>query len=690
MPAAVGFISTVVASVTTSVVAATALYYGTYAAISIGIGFGLQALNRALMPTPQAPKPEDVQQSVRQATAPRVRHYGRVKVSGPWVFAETEKGNFHKVIALGEGRLDAIEEYWIDDTKVELEENGTVKNQGKWNTPKNPNPRILSRLGNATETAYSQLASLFNDWTSAHRGDGISSVYIRTPGVGQSAYLRLYPNGINTKVRVVARASRVKNPKTGTVAWDDKAASIVMDYLVHKDGMRMPEALINTSQAVQGWRDAYDRAAEAISLAGGGTEPRYRLWGSYRLDERPADVVRRMLACCDGRLIPTPDGGLTLDIGAWEEPTLILDDTVITGFSGVGRGRDVMETANTIRATYLAVDNDYQAIDADPFADEADVEERGEIAVDRAFDMAPSHSQARRLMKLELYRSNPLWVGTFQCNLKAMNAINKRFVRVVYPKFGINEVMEVQAFRMIVEAGILRGVQVTVQSMPPAAYQWDPSQEGTAPEYDQSTPDNEIPRPTGFDVTINRKNVGGSLVPYAVLSFDPPPSQALKIEAEGKRVIDTSWTPIAVAEDATSADSFTLSDGEDYEFRIRHVTIAFREGDWVDPIVITAVADPTPPDQITGATATGGAGVIDYAWVSPNSQNFAATNIYRNTVDDEATATLVRTEYGPQSNSDSWQETGLGAGTYYAWLAARNASGVEAEPRVATGPITVT
>src|SRR5690606_2522741 len=69
---------------------------------------------------PSQPKPEDVQQQVRQPTAPRVRHYGRVKTSGTWAFAEAKSGTFHKVLALGQGPFDAIEEIWIDDKKVDL------------------------------------------------------------------------------------------------------------------------------------------------------------------------------------------------------------------------------------------------------------------------------------------------------------------------------------------------------------------------------------------------------------------------------------------------------------------------------------------------------------------------------------------------------------------------------------------
>jgi len=47
--------------------------------LSIGLSYLVSAFNK-----PKQPKPEDVQQSFRQATAPRVRHYGRAKASGTW------------------------------------------------------------------------------------------------------------------------------------------------------------------------------------------------------------------------------------------------------------------------------------------------------------------------------------------------------------------------------------------------------------------------------------------------------------------------------------------------------------------------------------------------------------------------------------------------------------------------------
>lgn len=554
--------------------------------ISIGVSIGLSFLASSLF-RPSQPKPEDVQQSTRQPTQPRIRHYGRVKASGPWVFAEAKAGIFYKVLVLGQGPFDAIEEYWFDDINVTaaMDANGRVQSEPWTGTDHDSLLRIQSRLGAATETAYADLTSVFPEWTTAHRGDGLASLFATQFASSDGLYLKRFPNGINTNYRVVLRGAKIQNISTGVTEWGDNAASVIRDYLTHADGMRLPSSIVTTTDAQAGWEAAYNRAAEDVALAAGGTEDRYRLWGSYSLNERPADVIGRMLAACDGRLLPTPDGGLTLNIGTWAEPTVTLDADTITGFSEVGRGRDILTTANTIRATFLDPNQDYQGADADPWVDAADVSDRGEIVQDLSFNMAPSHSQCRRLMKLAAYRANPTWVGTFQCNLKALAAIDQRFVRVTYPLFGINSVFEVQDFRFVLgEGGILIGVTIQVQSMPEAAYTWDAAQEeGDAPVSDDLVVDDSIPIPDPPTVTFN----AGA----ADLTFSPSDSVLLNYQARWKKTADATWTESAVlANDASSYTTPALDATTEYEFQLRFVTEKGREGDWSASTVDTTPA----------------------------------------------------------------------------------------------------
>lgn len=686
----IGAIASVIASLGASAGVATAIATGITLVLSAGVSLGLSYLSSLFTKKPgaNAPKPEDVQQQTRQAVSARRRHYGRVKASGNWVFAESQNGAFYKAVVIGQGPIDTIEEFWIDDTLVFFDSGGNVLGPDPFR-PINGNPiiSIESRTGQSSQVAFSLLTTQFAEWTSNHKGNGLVSICAVQRPVSNEIYLKTFPNGINTNYRVVLRGVLVENPVSLAVTWSDNAASIIRDYLYHPEGLRLPKSLLTTPQAVIGWQAAYNRAGDLIPLAAGGTEQRYRLWGTYSLEERPADVLNRMLVSCDGRLMITNDGGLTLDVGGIPEDLVTIDETMITGFSELGRGRDILTTANTIRATFTNPAQDYQSSDADPWVNTADAELRGEITQDVDFIMTPSHSQCRRLMKLAAFRANPNWVASFNCNPKALIAYGERYCRISYPTFGIDETFEIIDFALnFDEKRILKSVTVRVQSMPAAAYSWDVTQEGIAPIYNTSSGTSSIPDVTNFSVVVQRKQIGEVFYPYALLSFDEP-DYPLRTEAQGKKTSDTVWTSIGVSEGAGTAESFLLEDGEEYEFQVRYRSISV--GEWSDSVIVTAVADPIAPGVITALVVTpdDANDEVDLSWQSPNSSNFAATNIYRNTVDDFGTATLIRTEYGAANFPFTYTDAS-GIGTFFYWLKARNYSGVESAA-VESGEITV-
>lgn len=683
----IGLIATAAASITGSAALATAIYFGVTAAAYAAIAIGFNALSRAFVPKPEQPKPEDMQQSFRQGVQPRQRHYGRVKVSGPWLFGGTNAGAFHKEIALAQGEIDAIEEHWIDDNQVTIDGAGVVTSE-----PYSGDVTIEVKLGTDDQTAFTGLVSAFTEYTSAHRGRGITMLYARQDPVDQEAYFEKFPKGIDTLYRCVLRGAKVKNPKTDVTEWSDNAAAVIRDFMIHPDGMRIPEALLTTPQAQQGWEDAFDICAEAVPLAAGGTEPRYRIWGSYTLAERPGDVVGRMLACCDGAIVTTPDGGVTLKIGQWAEPSVTLTGDDILDVTELTRGIDREQRPNTIRAQFLDAAADYSTADADPWIDPVDVVARGTEPDDISLIMAPSHGQARRLMKLRYFRTNPDWVGRFSINKKGKALIGEQFVRLTLPEFGIDDVFEIQelALNFVADGGV-EGVTLDLLALPEGAYQWNAGlEEGTAPGATETEEGTAVPVPTGFEVTIDRITAGSQDVPVAVLSFDEPPVASLRVDARYKATADSEWIALTVAAGATEAQSPALSDGTEYEFQLRHLTSTGRSSDWTASIDITPVADETAPGPVTGVSATGGTGEVALAWTTPNNANFSRTVIRRHTADVEGSAVPISGSpvYGPASTAMALDDTGLAAGTYYYWISAANASGVESSS-VATGAVVV-
>lgn len=704
MPQAIPFIALGFTVSVGTGIAAIGSVIAAYASILLPIGLTLASSLFA----PKPPKPEDVQINLRQSTPFRGALYGRGLIGGPWVFGGTKRGDFHKVIALSSRKLSGINNFWVDDAIVTRGSDGWVTSEQ--HTYKGAKfLRLLYRMGNATETHYSELATAYpGEWTSAHRGDGVATLYAYQSKMKAENIPRIFPNLINTLYRVDANGAAVFDPTNvghdignpATWSYSDNMARIAMDYLWHRDGMRIPAEMLTTPQALAGWQQAVIEAGEAVSLKAGGSEPRYRCWTYYQYNERPADVLSRILAGADAKLVPTRDGGLTMQVGKWREPTVTIDETCIVGFEGVSRGKDIMQTANVTRATFQSPDHEFQTTDADPWIDEDDVSARGEIeGPELSLTTVPSHGQCRRLMKIKAHQSAPEWIGNFILNLEGLAVMGERFINLSYPAFGIEGSFEVLDFKLVVgENGTLSGAQISVQSMTSAAYAWDAaSEEGTPPPFNETIEERSTTDPVAgsFLATLRSKFSGSGYRAYAYLEWPAPDGGTgldivINSRVYGRRVGDAEWIELYSGPD-TTLEWEMVEEGQEYEFELTYFSFFSGEGERVQssPPTLTAISNPTPPAPVSSVVAVGGSGQVDISWMGPNDPAYIGAAIRRNTTNNESTATLVRIEYGAPSASDAWSDTGLTPGTYYYWLKSRNASSVESMS-VATGPVTVT
>lgn len=656
----------------------------------IALSFGLSALAGAIFrPKQQSTKSDDVQQSLRVAISDRVKIYGQMQATGNWIFGDSKDGNLHKVLVVCEGPLLQVLGWKIDDNAVTPNGSGVVTT-----APYDTYARIKYTQGIGSAPAFPELTAVFPEWDSNHRGDGVVLIYATQYALEADKVTSVFPALKDTLYRVEGRFTAVYNPITATDGWSDNAAGIIRDFMISPHGMRFPASIVNKTEALQAWRVAWAKAAEGVALKSGGTEPRYRLWGAYKFSETPGSVLEAMLANCDGRPILTRDGGIAIDITEYYEPTVLLDRSVITAITSITRGIDVRSTANVITAKYISKDDDYQQVDADPWINEDSVFARGEIPDDVTFGWSPSHSQCRRLMKRRAYQLAPDWQLTVNCRLPALAAFQERFVAVDYQlgNLHIQGAFEVVKFTWnIGDKGILRSVTISLRSIDPEAFAWNPDQEeGTAPVTEKPDVDNSIPLVSGFDATVGRRTISGSLVAYSILDFDPPPSAALTVHIQGKKVSDANWIDINIPEAATVVDGIIQDDGVQYEYRARHVTLTGRQGEWTSPTIkLTATADTTAPGTVSLGTVTPGVGQVSIGFTTPNSANFSRVYIYRNTVNNFGTATRVKTVYGSPNTPYTVIDNGLTAGTYYYWLTAANASAVESA-NVPTGAKVVT
>lgn len=670
----------------------TAVSYG----IQLGLGIGLSYLGNKIF-APKAPKPEERQVLVRESVTPRVRHYGRVKVSGVLTYTAASGGYLYRVITTGTGEIDAVEEHWVDDTHMTIDGTGLADSGTKyWGRIK-----MDARLGTASQTAYADLvAAIPADWTSAHQGNGMSHVLMTLLPIAPKYFPSIYPRG-EPNYRQVIRGSKVYDPRQSahdlddpsTWTWSDNAALVIADYLTHADGMRLPAEFIDYDALAV----AANICDEAVPLAAGGSVARYRIWNTYGFDERPADVLARFLIACDGQIMTSAEGLMQITVGKWVEPDVVIDDDAIISYQDFSRGRSTVESANVLKSRYLSPLHDYQSADADPWRNEADIAARGELVTTNDFICAPHHSQARRLMKIAAARLSPSWTGSLTCNLRGLAVMGRRFIHVRFSELEIDESFEVNGDPELVfgEGNTLMGVRFGVSAMPASTYDWDAAtEEGEAPAVvGDITTDSGVEDMDNLSASVEQRVVsGGQAVAVAVITWDAPVNTALRPEIEIKLASGGAgdWLSIPVGDEQSQTETGVLLDGEDYDIRGRFRTPSGTPGDWSAEITVTAVADVTAPANVTNVDASGGTSEVDVSFRTPNDVHFVKARTYRNSVNNAGTATLVQDDYCAANADVVVTVDSVPPGSWYHWVAAANGSNVEASKvAAATNPVAV-
>jgi hypothetical protein len=639
-----------------------------------GALYGLQSF---LTPRPrrlQTPA-QQYQAVLNQSVGPRMRGYGRVKIGGTRAFWDSKDGILYQIIMCHHGQIDAFEQTWLGDKQVTLDGSGNVIE-----TPWAGFVTIKLFDGSPSQSAWSDLTGAFSGvWTTDHRLRGIAYVAAIFKSPSNDKYLETFPEGYNTPIRVVSRLSRVLDTRTSTTAWTENPAMCIRDYLLHPDGYRLTAADLDESSFIA-FANVCD---QALALAAGGTELRYRIAGLYNLNDDPKDVLSRLLACCDGELHETTEGKIALRGGVWSEATFTITDADILSHS-LEQGNDAFSAFNQLRVLYLSPQHDYKTQEAQSWDDLADQALRGLLSEDFTVDMCPSPSQARRLAKIHRAKMNPQWRGTISTSLVGLNARSQRIIRVVLPELGID-----QDFRITSHAikGDLSGCEIGIASLDASAYAWTTAEEGTNPPAAQITaPSGALPAPTGLLPIVERREITiGQLATLVVATVDVPTRVDLRLEAQIKLASAPAWEAMSVASDEFRAVSGVLIDGETYEVRARFRTAAATSAFTnVETIVVTA--NPTAPATPSGYTVAKVGVTAKLDWTNP-ATNFYRSRVFRNSTNSFGGATAITFVAGLSGQPSTYTDS-PGTGTWYYWVVALNESNVASSP-TASGTVTI-
>lgn len=550
------------------------------AVTNLAIGAALLGVQMLLAPRPTLSTPQ-AQAVLNQSTAPRIRGYGYALLGGTRAFFDSKNGQLYQVVMMHSGEIDYIEHFRVGDIQVTLDGNGDVQDM-PFNWSDGSLVRIRSHLGSSAQTADAMMTGEWPGvWTSAHRLRGIAYFVVRM-GSPQAQDMQLvYPEGYNTPVRALCRLSRVWDPRSDTTSWSDNAALCILDYLTHPDGFKKTRDQIDLNSFAL-FANVCD---QAVPLAAGGSEKRYRLWGVYSLNDEPEDILRKMRAACDAELYQNAEGKIAIRGGQWEAPTVTITERDILGHS-MEQGNDRFSAFNELKIMYVSPLHDFQTMEATAWIDLADQEERGPIPSDLDLDFVPSPSQARRLAKIHIAKSNPRWKGRIKTNLVGLNALGERTIAIELPELEIDEAFYVAGFSI---ASDLTAVEIEVMTISEAAYQWNPAtEEGQNPAIPQDTaPDLTFPVPQGLVLLADEFNV-------ITAAIDPPERTDLELQVQIRAGAGSTWQEMIVADDDLSAVFGPVADGT-YDVRARWTGALEAAGEWTFPYAAITVPVPPPP-----------------------------------------------------------------------------------------------
>lgn len=670
--------SFLVASVGFSAASAIGFAVGNVVAAAIAIG-----VQRLLTPKISIPRAE-IKAVINQADGPRRVYVGKNLAGGIRALFDVKGGKLYQLVMVNHGAITGFDEFRIDGEPVTVDGSGNVTGAGK-----DGYVTVQTRDGAALGGDYADL-SAFLGWTVDYRLDGQATFLVTAKAPNAEDFSKVFPKSYNTVFQWVIRGQAVYDPRTAATAYSDNAALVVAHYLTHADGYRLDTTEINWTN-VAAMADISD---VAIPQQAGGSAPNYRLWGYWTLDEDPINVLDRMHGSSGIRAYEMQDGRIGLIGGPFGTPSCTLTAKDIRQIR-TSEAISERKGYNVLKVFFLSDIQNYELYEVDPWKDAARLAQEGEIAQEYRLEMCPNLSQARRLAKKQMHDDNRAKVEIVT-NLVGLKARfpkldgQRHTISLDYqPEDGSGRVIQGEYEVLNHEFDpIALECRIELAKVARASEAWDPSEEGT-PVPPLPDPDPDLA--PDIDVTLTQRVIevtsGNFQAILEVEAVPIPDRDDISIEAQYKEGFPALPFWIDMSATGYTAQSQAVEDGKTYDVRARFAGVFDGVDEWTDLGPITIQVNSTPPGQPSGLSASNGSGDVQLSWRNPDG-DFYKIRVYRNTVSDFGTASLIGTTGGVSGQISEFQDDTIAAATdYFYWVAAANVSGVEGTP---AGPESIT
>lgn len=540
-------------------------------------------------------------QMVRSPISPRQIIYGQARVSGPLVFAHTTGNSneyLHMIIALAGHEVEEISDVYLND-EIAISGSGTTP-ISKYTS----HLQCVKLLGTDAQTAHATMTSNMSGvWTSNHRLRGIAAIYLRLKWDAD-----VWPGGM-PNVSCVVKGKKLYDFRDASTAYSANPVLALYDFMTNaRYGLGIPAAALDTAES---WEAAADVCDEAVDLDTGGTEPRYTVNGVTSTSAAPTETIDSLTQAMAGRLFYIA-GEYRLHAGAYETPTITLDEDDLAGPIVVRSDIPRREKFNSVKGTFANPDDEWQPVDF-PAIESAAYEtiDNDKLWQDLTLPWTTSSTMAQRLAKIALLRNRQSLTVEVLCKLTAMRVQIGDTVMLDNTRMGwdgkVFEVVE-YAFRQA-SPGVT--ISMTLQEMASAVYDWSTTDEQAL----ASSPNTTLPDPwtvnppTSLTLTSNQstsvQKSDGSWIGRIKATWTNPTDAWVesggRIEVQYKLSSGSNWITQALMDGAaTECFISDLDEGEDYDVRVRAISALGVRSAWASDSDQSVTVDTTGPAPITG------------------------------------------------------------------------------------------
>jgi Putative phage tail protein len=480
--------------------------------------------------------------------------------------------------------------------------------------------------GNHTSTFATLLAS-GTQWGATDMWYGRTLMYLQL-GYDASDF------GSIPDIRLVCQGNNnIFDPRTNTFGFTNNAALCTAYYLNlprSEGGFGIPygtDTGINIPQLIA----AANICDEPVTLAAGGTVPRYTCNGSIQVTKGRGTILNELLSCMAGR-VSFSGGSYYIFPGAFVAPTASFTTTDFYSpkgspapveFKVLLSSRDV---ANEAKGVFTSPANNWQEADIPAYTQDSLhgyetnqwlLQDNNEIlTLVQNLPFTTDVATAQRLLKIFMMRTRFQYRVTVRLSMKAITVIPCDVITITHPRYGWNnETFEVLSATQVIDTqggNPVMYMQLELALTDPSVYDWSTEEELSATGFFQ--PDNmggthTTAQPNNLTLyTGPGETAGGVTYPNTVnttasgvatnsifVTWDAPndifvtSGGAIEIQYQLSTV--PTWTPAGkVTGDATQFFISPVTDGLSYNVQIRSVNVVGGFSDWVQagPVLVSA------------------------------------------------------------------------------------------------------